>query len=42
MKSIEFFAGAGGLAFGTAEAGFQHKIVVEWDANACATLAKEP
>lgn len=40
MKSIELFAGAGGLAFGTAEAGFQHKIVIEWDANACATLRK--
>ncbi len=40
MKSIELFAGAGGLAFGTAEAGFQHKIVVEWDSNACATLRK--
>jgi DNA (cytosine-5)-methyltransferase 1 len=40
MKSIEVFAGAGGLAFGTAEAGFQHKIVVEWDSNACATLRK--
>jgi DNA (cytosine-5)-methyltransferase 1 len=40
MKSIELFAGAGGLAFGTAEAGFKHKIVVEWDANACATLRR--
>lgn len=40
MKSIELFAGAGGLAFGTAEAGFQHKIVIEWDANACATLRR--
>ena len=40
MKSIELFAGAGGLALGTAEAGFQHKIVVEWDSNACATLRK--
>jgi DNA (cytosine-5)-methyltransferase 1 len=40
MKSIELFAGAGGLALGTAEAGFRHKIVIEWDANACATLRK--
>lgn len=40
MKSIELFAGAGGLAFGTAEAGFHHKIVIEWDANACATLRR--
>jgi DNA (cytosine-5)-methyltransferase 1 len=38
MKSVELFAGAGGLALGTAEAGFQHKIVMEWDSNACATL----
>jgi DNA (cytosine-5)-methyltransferase 1 len=40
MKSIELFAGAGGLALGTAEAGFRHKIVLEWDSNACATLRK--
>ena len=40
MKSIELFAGAGGLAFGTAEAGFRHKIVIEWDVNACATLRR--
>ncbi|MEK6261137.1 MAG: DNA cytosine methyltransferase [Planctomycetota bacterium] len=38
MKSIELFAGGGGLAFGTAEAGFRHKTVIEWDANSCATL----
>lgn len=38
MKSVELFAGGGGLAFGTAEAGFRHKTVIEWDANACATL----
>lgn len=40
MDSIELFAGAGGLALGTAEAGFRHRIVTEWNANACATLRR--
>ena len=30
MKSVELFAGAGGLALGTAEAGFHHKVVLEF------------
>jgi DNA (cytosine-5)-methyltransferase 1 len=38
MKSIELFAGAGGLALGTGLAGFDHEAVLEWDANACRTL----
>ncbi|MCO6455241.1 MAG: DNA cytosine methyltransferase [Pirellulaceae bacterium] len=38
MKSIELFAGAGGLALGTSIAGFEHESVLEWDANACRTL----
>lgn len=38
MKSIELFAGAGGLALGTSLAGFSHDAVFEWDANACRTL----
>lgn len=38
MKSIELFAGAGGLAIGTSRAGFQHVAVMEWDRNACDTL----
>ena len=40
MKSIELFAGAGGLALATANAGFHHKAVLEWNQNACATLRR--
>ncbi len=38
MKSIELFAGAGGLAIGTSNAGFEHVAVMEWDRDACNTL----
>lgn len=38
MKSLELFAGAGGLAIGTARAGFEHEFVIELDGNACDTL----
>lgn len=38
MKVLELFAGAGGLALGTAKAGFEHVAVIEWNANACNTL----
>lgn len=38
MRSVELFAGAGGLALGIAKAGFQHEAVVEWDRNACGTI----
>lgn len=38
MRSIELFAGAGGLALGTSLAGFEHDAVLEWDTNACRTL----
>lgn len=40
MKSIELFAGAGGLALATANAGFHHDAVLEWNSNACATLRR--
>ncbi len=38
MRSLELFAGAGGLAIGTSRAGFEHRVVIEWDRNACDTL----
>lgn len=38
VRSLELFAGAGGLAIATAHAGFEHEAVIEWDRNACNTL----
>lgn len=38
MKSLELFAGAGGLGMGMALAGFDHVGVVEWDRWACDTI----
>lgn len=38
MRSVELFAGAAGLALGTARAGFHHEIVVERDRAACETI----
>lgn len=38
MNSIELFTGAGGLAMGTALAGFEHRAVIEWNEDACDTL----
>ena len=38
MRSVELFAGAGGLAIGMANAGFRHAAVIEWDAGACETF----
>jgi DNA (cytosine-5)-methyltransferase 1 len=40
LRSIELFAGAGGLAIATSHAGFEHEAVVEWDRDACNTLRK--
>ena len=38
MRSIELFAGGGGLALGTSNAGFRHEAVIEWDEDACNTI----
>jgi len=38
MKSIELFAGAGGLALGASLAGFIPDAVIEWDKWACDTI----
>lgn len=38
MRSVELFAGAGGLAIGMANAGFQHAAVIEWNSDACETF----
>jgi DNA (cytosine-5)-methyltransferase 1 len=40
MDSIELFAGAGGLALATANAGFHHKAVFEWNPDGCSTLRR--
>jgi DNA (cytosine-5)-methyltransferase 1 len=38
MRSVELFAGAGGLAMGMANAGFRHAAVIEWNRDACETF----
>jgi DNA (cytosine-5)-methyltransferase 1 len=38
LPSIELFTGAGGLALGTHLAGFNHKMLLEWNADAATTL----
>lgn len=38
LKSVELFAGAGGLALGLSQAGFHHQAVIELDTDACNTI----
>ena len=38
MLSVELFAGAGGLAMGMSNAGFQHAAVIKWFHDACETF----
>jgi DNA (cytosine-5)-methyltransferase 1 len=38
MRSLELFAGAGGLALGVSRAGFDHLGVIEWDHGACSSM----
>ena len=38
MRSVEVFAGAGGLALGTARAGFEHEAVLEWNKDCLASI----
>ena len=36
--SLELFSGAGGLALGLEESGFDHSALVEWDEDCCITM----
>lgn len=38
MRSVELFAGAGGMAMGLGRAGFGHAAVLEWNKHACETF----
>lgn len=38
MKSVELFAGAGGLGIGASQAGFEPVAVIEWDRYCCDTI----
>lgn len=40
MRSLELFAGAGGLALGASIAGFEHLGVVEWNSDACSSMSE--
>lgn len=39
LTSVELFSGCGGLALGIARAGFAHRLLIERDAHAAATIA---
>lgn len=38
FSSLELFSGAGGLALGLEDVGFDHKALVEWDEDSCETM----
>lgn len=38
MRSVELFAGAGGMAIGMHQASFEHAAVLEWNHDACETF----
>jgi DNA (cytosine-5)-methyltransferase 1 len=38
LSSVELFTGAGGLALGVAAAGFRHRLLLEYNKDACKTL----
>lgn len=38
MRSVELFTGCGGFGLGLARAGFRHDLMVEWNADAVATV----
>lgn len=38
-SGVELFSGCGGLALGIARAGFEHRLLVEWNEHACGTLS---
>lgn len=38
MRSVELFAGCGGLALGIAKAGFEHELIIERDVDSVRTL----
>lgn len=40
LKSLELFAGGGGLGIGLSHAGFKPEMVVEWDKWSCDTLRR--